>query len=335
MDDGDHHHHNHHSSTPQYSSHFYSFTSSSSGRSPNFPSALSPAAPAEAVKRKRGRPRKYGVGASVSPSLTSSVKKSPESSSLARVANSPLTTEKKKKEVAVRGEGGSSPLSKKAHGGSLGQGFTPHVIIVKDGEDVSQKILQFLQETRRAICILSANGAVSTASLRQPGVYGGQITIEGRYEITSLCGSFLPSDETGVSRTGGLSVCLSGLDVQTLMGGGVAGPLVAAGPVTVIAGSFSYDTTNKETSTTQGQQDTMPANQGLTLVTPRAHRASMGSTERVPSHDQIGSGGNDFFLHPNPLSMNFMTHQWRGDQEGPSGATRSADEDIRSGSPLG
>ncbi|XP_060203444.1 AT-hook motif nuclear-localized protein 6 isoform X2 [Lycium barbarum] len=61
---------------------------------------------------------------------------------------------------------------------------------------------------------------------------------EGRFEILSLTGSFMPSDN-GVtkSRSGGMSVSLSGPDGR-VMGGGLAGMLLAAGPVQVVVGSF-------------------------------------------------------------------------------------------------
>lgn len=58
--------------------------------------------------------------------------------------------------------------------------------------------------------------------------------LQGRYEILSLSGSFLLSENGGQrSRTGGLSVSLSGTDGRVL-GGGVAGLLTAASPVQVL-----------------------------------------------------------------------------------------------------
>lgn len=57
--------------------------------------------------------------------------------------------------------------------------------------------------------------------------------MQGRFEILSLSGSFLLSESGGQrSRTGGLSVSLSGPDGRVL-GGGVAGLLTAASPVQV------------------------------------------------------------------------------------------------------
>lgn len=59
-------------------------------------------------------------------------------------------------------------------------------------------------------------------------------SMQGRFEIISLSGSFLLSENNGSrSRTGGLSVSLAGSDGRVL-GGGVAGMLTAATPVQVL-----------------------------------------------------------------------------------------------------
>lgn len=59
------------------------------------------------------------------------------------------------------------------------------------------------------------------------------ILLQGRFEILSLTGSFIPSDNgLTKSRSGGMSVSLAGPDGRVL-GGGLAGMLVAAGPVQV------------------------------------------------------------------------------------------------------
>ncbi|VVB12652.1 unnamed protein product [Arabis nemorensis] len=52
-------------------------------------------------------------------------------------------------------------------GGTGGVGFTPHVIEVKTGEDIAMKVRAFSLQGPRAICILSATGAVSGVMLRQ------------------------------------------------------------------------------------------------------------------------------------------------------------------------
>ncbi len=58
--------------------------------------------------------------------------------------------------------------------------------------------------------------------------------MQGRYEILSLSGSYLLQDTGGGGRlrTGGLSVSLAGTDGRVI-GGGVAGLLVAASPIQV------------------------------------------------------------------------------------------------------
>ncbi|KAJ0106469.1 hypothetical protein Patl1_18636 [Pistacia atlantica] len=121
---------------------------------------------------------------------------------------------------------------------SVGANFTPHIITVNTGEDVTMKIISFSQQGPRAICILSANGVISSVTLRQPDSSGGTLTYEGRFEILSLSGSFMPSDSGGTrSRSGGMSVSLASPDGR-VVGGGVAGLLVAASPVQVVVGSF-------------------------------------------------------------------------------------------------
>ncbi|XP_019253552.1 PREDICTED: AT-hook motif nuclear-localized protein 1-like [Nicotiana attenuata] len=119
----------------------------------------------------------------------------------------------------------------------VGANLAAHAIIVNAGEDVSMKIISFAQQEPRAICVLSACGAISSVTLHQT-TSGGTLTYEGRYDILSLEGSFRPSDD-GVtkSRSGGLSVSLSDPDGQVI-GGAVAGLLVADSLVQVIVGCF-------------------------------------------------------------------------------------------------
>lgn len=61
------------------------------------------------------------------------------------------------------------------------------------------------------------------------------VLLQGRFEILSLSGSYMPT-ENGLtkSRSGGMSISLASPDGR-VMGGGLAGLLVAAGPVQVIS----------------------------------------------------------------------------------------------------
>ncbi|CAL9107086.1 AT-hook motif nuclear-localized protein 10 isoform X1 [Musa acuminata AAA Group] len=206
----------------------------------------------EPVKRKRGRPRKYGPDGIVALAPTSAAASVPPGASgcspLFPGTTKPVSWADPTKKARGR-PSGSGKKQQMAALGLAGIGFTPHVITVKTGEDVSSKIMSFCQHGPRAVCILSANGAISNVTLRQTATSGGTVTYEGRFEILSLSGSFLLSESGGQrSRTGGLSVSLAGTDGRVL-GGGVAGLLTAASPVQVIVGSFIADG-RKETKKT-------------------------------------------------------------------------------------
>ncbi|RDX98662.1 AT-hook motif nuclear-localized protein 6 [Mucuna pruriens] len=190
-------------------------------------------------KKKRGRPRKYGPDGKVALSpmpISSSIPLTGDFSAWKKGRGKPLESIKKSfKFYEVQGQG-AGPGYGIAY--SVGANFTPHVLTVNDGEDVTMKIMSFSQQGCRAICILSANGTISNVTLRQPTSSGGTLTYEGRFEILSLSGSYMPT-ENGLtrSRSGGMSVSLASPDGR-VMGGGLAGLLVAAGPVQVVVASF-------------------------------------------------------------------------------------------------
>ncbi|KAL6349391.1 hypothetical protein AAG906_034048 [Vitis piasezkii] len=189
------------------------------------------------AKKKRGRPRKYGPDGTVTMALSPK----PISSSAPGPPVIDFSVEKRGK-IRPVGSASKSKMELENLGEwvacSVGANFTPHIITVNSGEDVTMKIISFSQQGPRAICILSANGVISSVTLRQPDSSGGTLTYEGRFEILSLSGSFMPSDSGGTrSRSGGMSVSLASPDGR-VVGGGVAGLLVAASPVQVVVGSF-------------------------------------------------------------------------------------------------
>ncbi|XP_052622842.1 AT-hook motif nuclear-localized protein 10-like [Lactuca sativa] len=139
----------------------------------------------------------------------------------------------------------------------------PHILDAKAGEDVLGKLMWFSQNSTRAVCILSANDAISNVTLQQSATSGGTVTYEGRFEILSLCGSFMVCESDGQrSRTGGLSVSLSGPDGRVL-GGNVAGLFTAASPVQMIVGSF-VPASQKQRKTEAKIVNTTPVNVGTT-----------------------------------------------------------------------
>ncbi|XP_073008395.1 AT-hook motif nuclear-localized protein 20-like [Typha latifolia] len=114
-----------------------------------------------------------------------------------------------------------------------------HVMEVSTGADIADSITQFARRRQRGVCVLSAAGAVANVTLRQPATPGAVVPLHGRFEILSLTGTFLP----GPTSTGstGLTVYLAGGQGQ-VVGGSVVGPLVAAGPVMVVAATFATAT---------------------------------------------------------------------------------------------
>ncbi|XP_009780756.1 AT-hook motif nuclear-localized protein 1 [Nicotiana tabacum] len=200
------------------------------------------------VKKKRGRPRKYGPDGALSPKPISSAGPAP----------SPLidfSVEKQRGKIRPVGLVSKPHMPKMdvENSGewvscSVGANFTPHIITVNTGEDVTMKIISFSQQGPRAICILSANGVISSVTLRQPDSSGGTLTYEGRFEILSLTGSFMPSETGGMrNRSGGMSVSLASPDGR-VVGGGVAGLLVAASPVQIVVGSFLAGNQHQQTT---------------------------------------------------------------------------------------
>ncbi|PHT31669.1 hypothetical protein CQW23_28006 [Capsicum baccatum] len=242
------------------------------------PSAVSPVM--ESVKRKRGRPRKYST---------------PEQAAAAKRMSSASAPPKKRDHglssvAGVDGAGSSSKKAQLAALGNAGQAFTPHIINVSTGEDVGQKIMMFMQQSKHELCVLSASGSISNASLRQPATSGGSITYEGRFAILTLSGSYVRTETGG--RTGGLSVCLASTDGQ-IIGGGVGGPLIAGGPIQVIVGSFSVD------SKTVGlKHDASPQFGGSPI-------SSVGFRSVVDSSNQSMGGGQFMMpsrgMQPTPL----------------------------------
>ncbi|CAI9097840.1 OLC1v1034349C2 [Oldenlandia corymbosa var. corymbosa] len=197
-------------------------------------------------KKKRGRPRKYdsegnlripnvASAAGTGSPQTGFTLTSPNSSSHSHSQYSSSSSSK-------RGRGGRpSPSGNWQLLASLGElfvttacdDFTPHVVNVNTGEDVAGKIINFSPKGLRGVCVLSANGTISNVTIRQPGSSGGLLTYEGRFEILSLTGSYTISGDGIIkSRTGGLSVSLAGPDGRVI-GGGVAGSLLAASPIQV------------------------------------------------------------------------------------------------------
>ncbi|KAG5540113.1 hypothetical protein RHGRI_020367 [Rhododendron griersonianum] len=109
-----------------------------------------------------------------------------------------------------------------------------HILEIGGGCDVFDSVAEYARRRQRGICVLSGTGTVTNVSLREPA--GAVVTLQGRFEILSLTGSFLPPPAPPGATS--LTVFLAGGQGQ-VVGGNVVGELTAAGPVIVIASSFT------------------------------------------------------------------------------------------------
>lgn len=111
-----------------------------------------------------------------------------------------------------------------------------HVLEIGGGSDISECIASFVRRRRCGVSVLSGSGIVKDVSLHQLAAPGGAISLQGRFEILSLSGTFLP--EPSPPGTTRLTVYLAGGQGQ-VVGGMVVGALTASGPVMVIAATFT------------------------------------------------------------------------------------------------
>ncbi|KAK4476484.1 hypothetical protein RD792_015638 [Penstemon davidsonii] len=108
-----------------------------------------------------------------------------------------------------------------------------HILEVSTGCDVFSAVATYARKRQRGICILSGSGTVNNVSLRQPA---GVVSLQGRFEILSLSGSFLPPPAPPGATS--LTIYLAGGQGQ-VVGGNVVGELIATGPVIIVASSFT------------------------------------------------------------------------------------------------
>lgn len=137
-----------------------------------------------------------------------------------------------------------------------------HILEVGNGCDVFDCVATYARRRQRGICILSGSGTVTNVTLRQPAAAGAVVTLHGRFEILSLSGSFLPPPAPPGATS--LTIFLAGGQGQ-VVGGSVVGELTAAGPVIVIAASFTnvaYERLPLEEEENQQQQLQIQPTQG-------------------------------------------------------------------------
>ncbi|CAI9092492.1 OLC1v1027746C1 [Oldenlandia corymbosa var. corymbosa] len=189
-----------------------------------------------------------------------------------------------------------------------------HVLEISSGSDVAESIANFAQRRHRGVSVLNGSGIVTNVTLRQPAAPGGVISLHGRFEILSLSGAFLPAPSPpGASA---LTVYLAGGQGQ-VVGGIVVGPLVASGPVMVIAATFSNATYERlplepEESSGGGAADEemqlQPASGGAAATTTTATTATSPGSQSHGMADLPTSSMPLYNLPPNMLPNGQMGH---------------------------
>ncbi|KAE8722172.1 AT-hook motif nuclear-localized protein 24 [Hibiscus syriacus] len=110
-----------------------------------------------------------------------------------------------------------------------------HVMEIATGCDIMESVSTFARRRQRGVYILSGSGTVMSVTLRQPGAPGAVVNLQGRFEILSISGSFLPPPAPPAASA--LTIYLAGGRGQ-VVGGAVMGQLVASGPVVIMVTSF-------------------------------------------------------------------------------------------------
>ncbi|KAJ0252190.1 AT-hook motif nuclear-localized protein 25 [Hirschfeldia incana] len=179
-----------------------------------------------------------------------------------------------------------------------------HVLEVTSGSDISEAVSTYATRRGCGVCVLSGTGAVTNVTIRQPAAPtgGGVITLHGRFEILSLTGTALPPPAP--PGAGGLTVYLAGGQGQ-VVGGNVAGSLIASGPVVLMAASFAnavYDRLPMEEEETPpprttGVQQTQPAASQSSEVTrseAQMCESNMGGRNGGVAFYNLGMNMNNF-----------------------------------------
>ncbi|XP_074576277.1 AT-hook motif nuclear-localized protein 28-like [Curcuma longa] len=132
----------------------------------------------------------------------------------------------------------------------LSSTMCPHVLEIPSGHDVVDSLAGFSRRRNLGVSVLSGTGAVANVTLRQPPLGGAAsvstISFRGHFEILSISATFLPPAMAALSSASGasgglISISLAGPQGQ-VVGGIVAGPLVTAGTVVIVAAAFAKPT---------------------------------------------------------------------------------------------
>ncbi|OWM87470.1 AT-hook motif nuclear-localized protein 15 [Punica granatum] len=179
-----------------------------------------------------------------------------------------------------------------------------HILEISSGTDIVESISTFARRRHCGVSVLSGSGVVADVTLRQPAAPGGVVTLQGRFEILSLTGAFLPAPSPPGAT--GLTVYLAGGQGQ-VVGGTAVGPLAASGPVMVVAATFGNATYERLPL----EDEEAEAGEGMRLEPNSGNNGTSGS-----HHQGLGRGGGGehgsmpiYNLHPNLVPNGQIPHE--------------------------
>ncbi|XP_062090530.1 AT-hook motif nuclear-localized protein 22 [Humulus lupulus] len=209
------------------------------------------------------------------------------------------------------GSGGDSEITRRPRGRPAGSKNKPkppiiitrdsanalrsHVMEIANSCDIMDSMSAFARRRQRGICILSGSGTVTNVTLRQPASPGAVVTLHGRFEILSLSGSFLPPPAPPAAS--GLTIYLAGGQGQ-VVGGSVVGPLMASGPVVIMAASFGNAAYERLPLEEDEGQVSIPGGSGG-LESPGIGGGGSGGQQQPPQSQQLLQDPNSSLFHNN------------------------------------
>lgn len=123
----------------------------------------------------------------------------------------------------------------------------PYVLEIPGGHDIVDSLARFSRRRKLGICVLAATGTVVNVTMRQPGAETA-VVFHGRFEILSISATYMPPVMAALSPAAvacaGMTISLAGPQGQVI-GGTVAGPLLVAGVVMVVAAAFANPTVHR------------------------------------------------------------------------------------------
>ncbi|XP_010525659.1 PREDICTED: AT-hook motif nuclear-localized protein 17-like [Tarenaya hassleriana] len=165
--------------------------------------------------------------------------------------------------------------------------MSPYILEVPPGNDVVEAINRFCRRKSLGVCVLSGSGSVANVTLRQPSpaAPGSTITFHGKFDLLSISATFLPppprtSLSPSAAVSGVFTVSLAGPQGQ-IVGGFVAGPLIAAATVYVVAASFTNPSYHRLSSPPGGGEGHVAASGGESSCGIPMYSCHMGGSDVI------------------------------------------------------